>query len=63
MFFFEIKIKISTKGVVNRREEGGGRGRGREKYTCPQSLFFWETPFVGEIETTKGYRTKHTVLQ
>ena len=42
------EIEISTKGVVDRREEGGGRGRGKEKYACPQSLSFWETPFVGE---------------
>ena len=24
------EIEISTKGVVDRREEGGGRGRGKE---------------------------------
>ena len=26
----------------------GGRGRGEQKYACPISLFFWETPYAGK---------------
>ena len=25
-----------------------GRGRGEQKYACPMSLFFWETPYAGK---------------
>ena len=33
------RIEIATKGVVDRREEGGGEGAGKEKYPPPLSHF------------------------